>query len=134
MGGSLDVALQLGVDLSVALSETAFTIMCFKDLTSCGIRPASSTQLVSLGLKILVLLKMCPYIRRATRPRSSVPLRSIWPLEEELGVSKVDRAPKGIALRWRSSKVGFSDMLTDQKPLSTNETTEESHQLTKART
>ena len=48
--------------------------------TSCGMRPAMRTKDVSADESTLVLLRMYPYTRRAARPRSSVPERSIWPM------------------------------------------------------
>ena len=54
--------------------------IALNQLTSCGIRPASRTKLLSAAVRTLVLLKIYPYISRAAMPRSSVPDLSIWPM------------------------------------------------------
>lgn len=42
-------------------------------LTSCGIRPARRTKLLSVAVSTVVLLKIYEYMSRAAMPRSSVP-------------------------------------------------------------
>lgn len=78
----------------------------YQKLTSCGIRPARRTKLLSVAVSTLVLLKIYPYISRAAMPRSSVPDLSIWPM------TRLETLPyilsKNIWPRWRIVEDGMS--------------------------
>jgi hypothetical protein len=63
------MALQLWVDLIILVT---LKLAVVRNYTSCGIKPAIRTKLVSAAVSTFVLLKMYPHINLASVPDLSI--------------------------------------------------------------